>query len=117
MATEGFLGFYIETHDYPAAAAFWRSMGFEASVETDHHSGQWVHPNGGPYVFINEQDESHELRTHPILRVVDACEFAPQPAPRTVQPFTPQHWAVTESIVSDPDGRDVSLQAPLPEGG
>jgi hypothetical protein len=29
--------------------------------------------------------------------------------------FTAQHWDVMEAVVRDPDGRDVSLQAPLPD--
>ena len=55
MATEGFEGFYVETRNYGATAAFWSSLGFEKQFETDHGSGQWEHPLGGPYVFINEQ--------------------------------------------------------------
>ena len=33
-----------------------------------------------------------------------------------VQPFTQKHWDVVEAIIRDPDGRQVSLQAPLPAG-
>ena len=40
MATEGFLGYYVETRDYNATAAFWKSLGFENVFETDHESGQ-----------------------------------------------------------------------------
>ncbi len=116
MATEGFQGFYVETRDYAATAEFWASMGFTAVFETDHHSGQWVHSAGGPYVFINQQNEDRELQTHPILGVADSIAFAPEPVPESVRPFTAQHWAVTEAIIADPDGRNVSLQAPLPPG-
>jgi len=115
MATEGFEGFYIETRDYGSTAAFWASMGFETVFETDHGSGQWRHPSGGPYVFINEQRET-ELGMHPILRVADATAFALSAPVEMVQPFTPEHWGVAEALVRDPDGRLVSLQAPLPAG-
>jgi hypothetical protein len=114
-ATEGFDGFYIETRDYPATAAFWKSLGFENRFETDHGSGQWAHPNGGPYLFIAEQHD-RPLELQPILRVADASAFEPSGALDVVQPFTAQHWGVLQAIVRDPDGRPVSLEAPLPEG-
>ena len=113
MATDGFAGFYIETRNYGATAAFWKSLGFQSMFETDHGSGQWVHPSGGPYVFIAETHEG-ELETHPILAVADAAGFAPERAPDFIRPFEPQHWGMTEAILRDPDGRAVSLQAPLP---
>ena len=115
MASEGIEGFYVETRNYGATAAFWASMGFKSVFETDHGSGQWVHPGGGPYVFINEQ-LGEPLETHPVLRVTDAAAFAPDRSPEFAMPFTPQHWNVLEAHLRDPDGRIVSLQAPLPEG-
>jgi hypothetical protein len=113
VTTEGFLGFYVETRDYGATAAFWRSLGFESTFETDHGSGQWQHPKGGPYVFINEQRDA-ELESHPILGVADAASFAPDPAPAFVRPFTPEHWGMLDAAIRDPDGRTINLQAPLP---
>ena len=115
MATEGFEGFYVETRNYGATAAFWESLGFKNVFETDHGSGQWVHPAGGPYVFVNEQ-LGEPLEIHPILRVADSTAFAPARAPEYVKPFTPEHWGVVEAFLRDPDGRNVSLQAPLPDG-
>lgn len=115
MATEGFQGFYVETRNYGATAAFWASLGFENVFETDHGSGQWEHPAGRPYVFISEQHDA-DLETHPILRVADSTAFAPDRAPDFARLFTPQHWGVAEALIRDPDGRSVSLQAPLPEG-
>jgi hypothetical protein len=115
MATEGFEGFYVETRNYGATAAFWASLGFANVFETDHGSGQWAHPAGGPYVFINEQHEGG-LETHPILGVADATTFRPDRTPDFAQQFTPQHWGVVEALLRDPDGRNVSLQAPIPDG-
>ena len=115
MATEGFEGFYIETRNYGATGAFWASLGFENVFETGHGSGQWQHHSGGPYVFVNEQLDT-PLETHPILRVADSTAFAPDRGPDFVTPFTPQHWGVVEAIIRDPDGRGVSLQAPVPDG-
>ena len=57
MATDGFEGFYVGPGTTAPPAAFWKSLGFEKLFETDHGSGQWTHPAGGPYVFI---DETHE---------------------------------------------------------
>lgn len=113
MATDGFEGFYVETRNYGATAAFWASLGFASQFETGHGSGQWQHPAGGPYVFINEQHDG-ELGTHPILRVADAAAFAPTRPADFARPFEPQHWGVVEAVIRDPDGRAVSLQAPLP---
>jgi hypothetical protein len=115
VATEGFEGFYVETRNYGATGAFWASLGFQNVFETGHGSGQWQHPAGGPYVFINEQHDA-PLETHPVLRVADSTSFAPDRALDFASPFTPQHWGVVEAIIRDPDGRRISLQAPVPEG-
>ena len=115
MATEGIVGLYVETRSYGATAAFWRSLGFENLFETDHGSGQWTHPAGGPYVFISEHLDG-ELETHPILWVGDSTAFAPSRAPEYAKPFTAEHWGVVEATVLDPDRRPVSLQAPVPDG-
>ena len=117
MATTGFQGFYVETRSYGATAAFWASLGFENVFDTDHGSGQWVHPSGGPYVFIAENgDPAVALETHPILGVADATAFRPSRPPEFLRPFEPQHWGVVEALLADPDGREVSLQAPVPDG-
>jgi len=115
VATEGFEGFYVETRNYGAAGAFWASLGFENVFETDHGSGQWQHPNGGPYVFINEQHDA-PLDMRPVLHVADSTAFAPDRTLDIATPFTPQHWGVVEAIIRDPDGRRIGLQAPLPPG-
>lgn len=115
MATEGITGLYIQTHNYGATAAFWQSLGFVAAFETDHGSGQFAHPGGGPYVFIDEQP-GEILETHPILAIADSTQFAPERAPDFAKEFTPEHWGVVEAWVRDPDGRNVSLQAPVPDG-
>lgn len=111
MTTDGIEGFHIETRNYGATAAFWKALGFESAFETDHGSGHWVHPTGGPYVFIAERQEA-ELRVQPVLKVADAESFTSARPLDFVRPFTPQHWGVLEAIIRDPDGRDVSLQAP-----
>jgi len=41
---------------------------------------------------------------------------APDRPPDFAQPFVPQPGGVVEALIRDPDGREVSLQAPLPEG-
>jgi hypothetical protein len=115
VATDGFVGFYFETRNYGATAAFWASLGFENQFETGHGSGQWLHPSGGPYVFIAEQHDA-ELDMHPILGVRDSQVFAPERAVDYAKPFTAEHWGVVEAVIRDPDGRGVSLQAPLPAG-
>ncbi len=115
MATDGVQGIYIETRDYGATSKFWLSLGFATVFETDHGSGQFRHPRGGPYIFISQQLDG-ELETHPILAVADSTDFAPDPAPEFARQFEPQHWDVVEAMLLDPDGRNVSLQAPVPAG-
>jgi len=66
-------------------------------------------------VFIAEQHDG-ELDTHPILRVADSTSFAPSRPLDLEREFTPQHWGMVEAIARDPDGRRVSLQAPVPPG-
>ena len=117
MATQGFIGFYVETRNYGATASFWRSLGFANEFETDHGSGQWRHLDGGPYVFIAEvADEQVPLVVCPILGVENAAAFSASRTPDFLRPFEPQHWNVVEALIRDPDGRQVSLQAPLPSG-
>lgn len=113
MASEGVQGLHVETRNYGATAAFWASLGFTATFETEHGSGQWVHPAGGPYVFIREQHDA-DLIVRPVLRVSDPATFAPARKPDFAQPFTAQHWGVAEAVIRDPDGRTVALEAPLP---
>lgn len=114
MATEGIEGFHIETRNYGSTAAFWASLGFKNTFESGDGSGQWVHPSGGPYVLIVEQYDT-EPQIYPVLRVASPEAFAPSRPVEFAQPFTAQHWGVAEARVLDPDGRTVSLEAPLPE--
>lgn len=117
MATDGIEGIYIETRNYGATAAFWRSLGWEAEFETDHASGQWRHAGGGPYLFIAERQGPEELvGLQPILTVADSATFAPTRAPEWAADWEPQHWGVVAARLRDPDGREVGLHAPLPEG-
>jgi hypothetical protein len=116
MTTDGIQGFLVETRNYGATAAFWKSLGFESVLETGHGSGHWAHPGGGPYVFIVEQHE-RELTTYPVLTVADAEAFVPDREPEFAQPFPPMHWGVAQALVHDPDGRIVALEAPLPAEG
>lgn len=115
MATEGIEGLHIETRNYGATAAFWASLGYKNVFETDHGSGTWEHPNGGPYLFISEQHDE-DLRFTPLLKVADAEQFDPGRAVQYVIPFRPEHWGVMGAVIADPDGRNVGLQAPLPAG-
>ncbi len=112
MATNGIKGLYVETRNYGETGAFWKSLGFNAVFETGH-SGQWVHPDGGPYVFINEQqDPEQPLETHPVLGVADAAAFAPERAVDWAKPFENEHWGESHAMIRDPDGRIYALQAP-----
>ncbi len=116
MAGEGISGLYIETHNWGKSVSFWKDLGYELDFETDHGSGQLRHPGGGAWIFLAERPSGKALEVHPILLVDDSTTFAAPKAGTIARPFVAQHWDVVEQILHDPDGRDVSIQAPLPEG-
>lgn len=108
MTTEGIIGLYIETRNYGATAAFWNALGYAPDFETDHNSGQWRHPSGGPYLFIAERADG-ELALQPVVAVNDSTTFTPPRADLVVRDFEPQHWGVVEALLRDPDGGTVSV--------
>jgi hypothetical protein len=116
MTSTGIQGFVIETHNWGKTAAFWKGLGYEVEFETDHNSGQLRHPDSGPYLFIVEQPEDADLTVMPIVQTADSATFAPPAAGTVDREFEPQHWGITEMLLRDPDGRLVSVAAPLPEG-
>ncbi|HTJ81978.1 MAG TPA: hypothetical protein VL400_09635 [Polyangiaceae bacterium] len=116
MTTGGIKGLLIETHNWGKAVAFWRALGYELEFETDHHSGQLRHPSGGPFLFIAERPEGSALQLQAMLSVPDAATFTPPSSGTVVRPFEAQHWDVLELLLADPDGREFSVQAPLPAG-
>jgi hypothetical protein len=113
METNGIEGLLLETHNWGKTVAFWKSLGYELEFETDHHSGQLRHPRGGPFLFIAERPHDHALQVVPMVGVADAAQFSPPPAGRVLREFEPQHWPVLEMLLADPDGRRLSVQAPL----
>ncbi|WP_394840912.1 hypothetical protein LZC95_28030 [Pendulispora brunnea] len=114
METEGIEGLLIETHNWGKTVAFWKALGYELEFETDHHSGQLRHPRGGPYIFIAERPEDQVLQVQLAVGVRDAAKFSPPSSGVVVSPFEPQHWPVLQMVVADPDGRHISVHAPLP---
>ncbi len=116
MATEGISGLFIETHNWGKSVAFWQELGYKLEFETDHHSGQLRHPGGGAWIFLAERPSERSLQTHPVLLVEDSATFRAPGAGTVEQPFVAQHWDVMEQLLRDPDGRTISIQAPLPEG-
>ena len=102
---------YLETKNWGATAAFWQRLGFVIEFETDHHSGSLRHPNGGPRLFVSERID-REPTTHLCVGIADSAD-ASLDTFDVDQPWTAQHWDVMEALVRDPDGRTVSLQAPL----
>ncbi len=116
MASDGIAGLYLETRNWGKTAAFWKSLGYEIEFETDHGSGMLRHPAGGIYLFVAERPDGHELETYPIVQVADHARFDAPAAGSSDGPFEAQHWDVMQQLLRDPDGRHVSVQAPLPEG-
>jgi hypothetical protein len=114
METDGIEGLLIETHNWGKTVAFWQGLGYELEFETDHHSGRLRHPRGGPYLFVAERPPDQVLQLLPVIAVGDATQFSPPSAGVVVRRFEAQHWDMLEMLLADPDGRPLSVQAPMP---
>lgn len=114
MTTRGIKGILIETHDWGKTVAFWTALGYVLEFETDHHSGQLRHPSGGPYLFVAERAEGTPLKLQVSLGVDDPRQFTPPPSGRVVHEFEVQHWGDLQMMLADPDGRELSVNAPSP---
>ena len=114
MQSNGIAGLLVETHNWGKTVAFWQGLGYELEFETDHHSGQLRHPRGGPYLFVAERPPHQALKVALAIGVADAAQFEPPHAATVVRGFEPQHFPVLEMVLADPDGRELSVHAPLP---
>ncbi|WP_069160956.1 VOC family protein [Nocardia altamirensis] len=112
MAIDGIEAVFLETHNWGKAAKFYEALGFELDFSTDHGSGKLTRGDG-PYLFIAEVPKNQEPRMQLILSVADADAFRPDAGVDVVTPFEETHYGTKEMTVRDPDGRIVSLQAPL----
>ena len=110
MTTRGFDHFYVETHEWAAALAFWQSLGFELEFATEHGSGMLRHPQGGPTVFLAEQSVEDPLATE--LYLSAAADYVPPLGVHVVSPFRDTHWGTKVMIVQDPDGHRFRIEAP-----
>jgi len=115
MTTEGIEGWLIETHNWGKTVAFWKGLGYHLEFETDHHSGQMRHAAGGPYLFIAERPPGQPLQIIPAVGVKEAAQFTPPPSATVLHPFEKQHWPALQMLLQDPDGRQVGVNAPLPD--
>lgn len=116
MTIKGIEGLIMTTHNWGKSVAFWQGLGFELEFEASHHSGQLRHSSGGPYIFLVERPAGEAPEMQPVLSVPDQAGFEPPKAGEVDRPFEAQHWGVMEMLLRDPDGRGVSVQAPLPAG-
>jgi hypothetical protein len=114
MQSNGIAGLLVETHNWGKTVAFWQGLGYELEFETDHHSGQLRHPRGGPYIFVAERPPDQALKVVLAIGVADASRFEPPRAATVVRGFEPQHFPALEMVLADPDGRELSVHAPLP---
>lgn len=114
MKSSGIDGVLIETHNWGATVAFWQDLGYEIEFETNHNSGRLRHPNGGPHIFVAERPQDHPLQLVLGVRVADAGHFTVPRGGNVLQPFEKQHWPALQMLVADPDGRPLSVEAPLP---
>ena len=111
MNSKGIEGLIVDTHNWGKSVAFWNDLGYDLE-----DSLVLRHRTGGPFIYLIEQAETENLEIRPIVGIEDASTFTP-PAAGTVQrEFEPQHWEVSEMLLLDPDGREISVQGPLPDG-
>jgi hypothetical protein len=113
MTTRGIEGLLIETHNWGKTVAFWKALGYELELETDHHSGRLRHPAGGPWLFVAERPADQALRVVPGLSVEAAKTFVPPSSGGVTRPFTREHWGAQQMLLADPDGREIAIEAPL----
>lgn len=114
MATKGGIeGFYVETHNWGKSVAFWKALGFELKFETNHHSGELRHPEGGPYIFLAERPASKELEFVPVLMVESEKSFQVPKSGQVARAFKKEHWGVMEMQLLDPDRRLLRVHAPI----
>jgi len=116
MTTSGIQGLTLSTHNWGRSVAFWQRLGYRVEFDTGHGSGQLRHPDGGPYLFVVEVPPEQPVELYPVLGVGDAAGFRFPDGADVERPFEPQHWGVEEALLLDPDGRRLSLQAPLRDG-
>jgi methyltransferase (TIGR00027 family) len=110
MTTQGIDAVLVETHNFGKTVAFWKSLGYELELETDHQSGRLVHPAGGPYIFVAERPPQQALQVVLGVSVPSAQGFRPPTSGTVTQPFEPQHWGALQMLVADPDGRAVAIE-------
>lgn len=113
METRGVEGIIIQTRNWRKTVAFWQGLGYRLTLETDHHSGMLRHSAGGPYLFVIERPDGPAPEIQPIVGARDKEAFEPPAAGTVEEPFTQMSWGVSQMVLRDPDGRAVSVQAPL----
>ncbi|MFI9403017.1 VOC family protein [Nocardia sp. NPDC052316] len=112
MAIDGIEGIFLSTHNWGRAAKFYKALGFELDFATDHGSGM-LRRGDGPYLFLAEVPKNQEPQMQLILSVANADAFQPDASIDVVTPFEETHYGKKEMTVRDPDGRVLSIQAPL----
>src|SRR6266516_4447433 len=114
MGTTAVEGLIIQTRHWGKTVACWQALGYQVEFETGRNSGRLEHPAGGPYLFVVERPGSQDPEIQPLVGTGDADGFQPPPAGTVEHPFTGRHWGAAEMLLRDPDGRHISIQAPLP---
>ena len=112
MTTKGIETVLIETQNWGKSVAFWKSLGYEIEFETDHHSGQLRHPQAGRP--LHRRTSARAAASHGSgLKRRRSAAFVPPASGTVKRPFTKEHWGVLQMLIGDPDGREVSIEAPL----
>ena len=114
MGTTGLEGLIIQTSNWGKTVAFWQALGYRVEFETGRNSGRLEHPAGGPYLFVVERPAGPAPEIQPLVGTSSADSFQPPPAGTVEHAFTDRTWGAAEMLLRDPDGRHVSIQAPLP---
>jgi len=113
MTTNGIKTILLETHNFGKTVAFWKSLGYLVEFETGHNSGQLRHSAGGPALFVAERSPEQPLKLVLGVTVDDARRFEPPKSGGVQGPFKAEHWGALQMLLTDPDGREVAVEAPL----
>jgi hypothetical protein len=107
MGVDGVRSFYIETHNFGKAAAFWQSLGFEHFLDLGGSSGGFRAADGGAFLFLEEVGEDHQLSCEPYFNLATPDLAA---GVDIVSPLAETHWGTRLMEVRDPDGRSWKLE-------
>jgi catechol 2,3-dioxygenase-like lactoylglutathione lyase family enzyme len=118
MGITGFNHLYVETRSFEKASAFWEGLGFRFVMkwgEDGHKAGKLQ--CGDASIVLAESGEPCPVTPHFSLSGADAfaAGLEGKSGVRVTTPLEDTHWGSRWIRVSDADGNEFALEAPLTE--